>query len=74
MHNKRYEIRLATAKSAPYRRYVIVKRIDETTTIKVTENYRNDRTTYKLNSGLFSDTTVLKVYSKAFILCFIGKL
>jgi hypothetical protein len=30
---------------------------DDTTTIKLTGNYRNDRTTYKLNSGLFSDTT-----------------
>ena len=29
----------------------------DTTTIKLSENYRNIRTTYKLNSGLFSDTT-----------------
>ena len=36
---------------------VIGKRKTDTTTIKLTENYRNDRTTYKLNSGLFSDTT-----------------
>lgn len=26
---------------------------DDTTNIKLTENYRNDRGTYKLNSGLF---------------------
>ena len=31
--------------------------IHDTTTIKLTDNYRNNRTTYKLNSGLFSDTT-----------------
>ena len=30
---------------------------DDTTTIKMTEYYRKDRTTYKRNSGLFFDTT-----------------
>jgi hypothetical protein len=33
------------------------KPYDESANIKRTDNYRNDRTTYKLNSGLFSDTT-----------------
>ena len=34
---------------------------DDTTTIKLTENYQNDRTTYKLNSGLFTDTTAQRI-------------
>ena len=47
----------ATQGNIAYTQNVIGKRKSDTTTIKRTDNYRNIRSTYKLNSGLFSDTT-----------------
>ena len=43
--------------TSPTRKPLQASETDDTTTIKLTENYRNNRTTYKLNSRLFSETT-----------------